>query len=419
MPDDRLSGDLADPESVRRYYLRDKRKSWFRRGWNRVKRVSVAPGWLVYGIPALALYLLNIRFVKISNPGRIGHVALEPDWFVKEMTIGARPRVTPVLLMADKDCPNPCLLEYWEQYFRVVRNRFVIAVLRPFRTFPFLRVNLFESYATMRLTGKRPEILALWGSRPPLLELSESHRARGRAALAELGIPKDAWFVCVHSRDAGYSPGDEHVHGYRNSAIGSYALAMDAIVERGGWCIRVGGATMQPLGSRKGVVDYACSPLKSDWMDIFLSAECRFFLGNTSGLYVASYVFGVPAALANLTPLAHAYPLSGADLGIPKLLARPSGDIVPFAEILESPAANFMFTAEFESGGLENVDNTAGEIRDIAVEMMDRLDGAVTCTDEDARLQERFRVSFAEGRCETGPQSRIGRDFLRKYSNLL
>ncbi len=419
MSSGRLSGDGADPGAVKQYYLRNKSRSWFRRNWNKIKRVSAAPGWLVYGIPALGLYLLNVRFVKISNPGRIGHVALEPDWFVKEMTIGARPRVKPVLLMSRKDCPNPCLLGYWEKYLHIVRSRFAIALLRPFRIFPFLRVDLFESMAPMRLVGKRPDILSLWGTRPPLLKLSEEHRARGMAALAELGVPEDAWFVCVHSREGGYSPEDEHVHGFRNTAIGSYALAMEAIVARGGWCVRVGDATMQPLAPQKGVVDYARSPLKSDWMDIFLCAQCRFFLGNTSGLYVVSYVFGVPAALANLTPLAQVYPLSGADLGIPKLQARSSGELVPFADILNSPAANFVFTAEFENDGLENVDNTAEDIRDLAVELMDRLDGTATYTDEDARLQERFRVAFATGRCETGPESRIGRDFLRKYARLV
>lgn len=419
MSKNRLSGDLSDPETFKRYYLRKKRKPWIRRKWSKIKRIFVFPGWLVYGIPALSLYLLNLRFVKISNPGRIGHVALEPDWFIKEMTIGARPRVKPILLMAKKDCPNPCLLEYWEKYIHVVRNRLAIALLRPFRIFPFLCADLFESMASMRLTGKRPEILSLWGSRPPLLELSESHRAKGIAALAELGIPEGSWFVCVHSREAGYSPEDEHVHGFRNSAIDSYALAMGAIVERGGWCVRVGDSTMQPLAPQEGIVDYACSPLKSDWMDIFLCAQCRFFLGNTSGLYVVSYVFGVPAAPANLTPLSQAYPLSGDDLGIPKLQARAAGAIVPFADILDSPAGNFMFTAEFENAGLENIDNTPEETRELAVEMMDRLDDAAVYTDEDARLQERFRVAFARGRCKTGPESRIGRDFLRKYSNLL
>jgi len=72
----------------------------------------------------------------------------------------------------------------------------------------------------------------------------------------------------------------------RNANISDYTDAMRAIVARGGWCIRVGDPTMRPLDPIPGVVDYARSSSKSDWMDLFLCARCRFFLGNTSGYSV-------------------------------------------------------------------------------------------------------------------------------------
>ena len=48
------------------------------------------------------------------------------------------------------------------------------------------------------------------------------------------------------------------------------------------------------------MIDYACSDLRSDWMDIFLCAQCRFFIGCQSGLSAVPSVFGVPVVMTDL-----------------------------------------------------------------------------------------------------------------------
>jgi hypothetical protein len=45
--------------------------------------------------------------------------------------------------------------------------------------------------------------------------------------------------------------------------------------------------------------------------------------------------------------------------------------------------------------GLQNVPNTAEDIRDAVVEMLDRLDGKAVCTEDDVRRQEEFRSLFS------------------------
>jgi hypothetical protein len=57
----------------------------------------------------------------------------------------------------------------------------------------------------------------------------------------------------------------------------------------------------------------------------------------------------------------------------------------------------------------------AADIRDAAVEMLDRFDGKAVYTEDDIRRQEEFRALFHEGRYAFGPTSSIGRGFLRKY----
>lgn len=420
MSNGRLSGAITDPEESARIHMPHKRKSWFRRNWKKLKKIFGIPGLCIYAIPAIILYFLRFRFARISNPKRIGHIATDPDWYLKEVIIRKHPLIKPILLISKKECPNLCLLQYWERYYSIVWNDILISALKPFFSFPFLKINLYRSAIEWFVSGTYPDFLTQWGSRPPLLALSEDHRKQGEEALAELGVPPDAWFVCVHAREGGYSPGDEHVHEFRSCSIESYGLAMEAIVERGGWCIRVGDSSMRPLPPTSGVIDYVHLPQKSDWMDVYLLASCRFMLGNTSGPYNVSSVFGVPVVLANLAPMAMAYPSSPRDIGIPKLLKwKNSGDFVKFSEVLDSPAASFFTAEQFENCGVVHIDNSPDEIRDLTVEMMDRLDGIVTYTDEDERFQARFRELFSPGRSESGPESHIGRDFLRKYASLM
>lgn len=390
------------------------------RGWKIIRRkgAKFLVG-IVYFLPSFVLYLLNFRFVIISAPDRIGHLAAEIDCFIKEMHLGQQPRVRAVLLLSPRKAANDCLLRYWESRISVVRNSLLRKLLAPFPRFPYLRITLFDSVCAIGETATYPSVLAQWGSRPPLLTLSESDQSRGEACLTALGIPPGSWFVCVHSREGGYSPEDEHFHAHRNSDIGSYRLAMEAIVERGGWCVRMGDPTMAPLQPMRGIVDYATSGDKSDWMDVFLCARCRFFLGNTSGLCIVSTVFGVPSALANLTPLSSAYPVGASDLGIPMLLKRHSGELVSFAEALNAPFANFRTAGLYRDSGLVTENNSPEEIRDLACEMLDRLDGLATYTEADDQRQDSFRSLFRPGHYTYGAASRVGRDFLRNYSHLL
>jgi putative glycosyltransferase (TIGR04372 family) len=272
---------------------------------------------------------------------------------------------------------------------------------------------------TVNVTAGYAEIQRAWADRPPLLSLSQEHRNRGRAQLSAAGVPPDAWFVCIHSRAPGYATYDDHLHQYRNSDIANYVAAAEALVERGGWCIRLGDRTMPRLPRLRGVVDYAHSDFKSDWMDVFLCASCTFFLGNSSGLSSVSSVFGVPVALANLTPICM-LPFSAGHIGIPKLVwSLSEGRYLTFPEAFASPSSDYRFTHLFQEAGLRVDENAPEEIRELAMEMLDRLEGRLTYGDDDERRQAAYRRLFRPGHYSYGAPSRIGRDFLRKYEHLM
>ena len=373
---------------------------------------------------ALLLAVARIRFLNTGTVTRIGHLARHPEIYVKSKLVGWRPRYFGILLAPAGSVVNPSLLHYWRRYITIVRHPLLIALLRPFVTYKWLQydagsVKLPDGSTESGLPAVfrvQVEYESTYGDRP-LLTLSESDFERGWTCLQELGIPKDAWFVCLHAREGGYLPHLSY-HSYRDVDVSTYIPAVEAIVERGGWVIRMGDPTMKTLPKMEQLIDYAHSEVRSDWMDVFCLATCRFCLGNDSGPNNVSQVFGVPTAPANWAPMGHgAY--SRRDIWITKLYWSVKEDrYLTFAEVLLSPLRRLLRTEEFEAAGVTVVDNSPEEIRDVAVEMMDRLDGNVSYTPEDERLQKRFK-SLLEAEPMYATNARVGRDFLRKYARLL
>jgi putative glycosyltransferase (TIGR04372 family) len=131
------------------------------------------------------------------------------------------------------------------------------------------------------------------GSSEPLLETARRMKKR-------IGMPEDAWYVCLHVRDAshyGELPGTGQTH--RNADITNYLKAVQYITGRGGWVIKLGGRKSPKLPEMPGVFDYTRSQYRSNIMDMLLIRNARMFIGTTSGLTNVAVSFGIPCALVN------------------------------------------------------------------------------------------------------------------------
>jgi putative glycosyltransferase (TIGR04372 family) len=366
---------------------------------------------------SLLLYLTRLRILRVVAIGRIGHLAGDLSTFAKRRILG-NTDARGVLVSPPGVAANDCLVEYWRRHLTVVRSPFLATLLRHFARFPYL----VHDTGTVSIDETAPYIAVEreWGHRPALLELSDEHRRRGEAWLAQLGVPQDAHFVCFHSREPGYSPQDEALHSFRNSNIENYLPAVAELTRRGLWCLRMGDPSMRRIGAMDKVVDYAHLDSRSDWLDVFLCARCRFFLGSCSGLVNLANVFGRPRGIANQAPLSHALGFGIDDVCIPKLYwSESERRHLAFGEIFASEAANFRFTSQYEQRGLRLLENSAEDVRDLALEMLARCDGTVSYTAKDEQLQRRFNALMRPGHYSYGGASRVGRDFLRKYEHLI
>jgi putative glycosyltransferase (TIGR04372 family) len=365
----------------------------------------------------------DILFLSDDWVRNVGHIALLAVWpRMQQLGWGRWKRL--VLLAPPAKTANQTLLGYLTPHYQVIRSSPPPPTVRHLTETLGLRLScrlplpdgtdpyLLEGVGVVQEEWDRQ-------GRRPLLKLTPEDVTFGRRQLAALGVPDGAWFAALHVRSPGYHrEGRTGFQAHRNADTRSYLPAVREIIRRGGWVVRLGDRTMDPLPAVPGLIDYARSRFKSERMDVFLCGAARFFVGVASGMSYVPACFGVPAALTNW--VSNSLPMAGRhDLFVPKLIRRRSdGRVLTFDEWFARPVRDASYAGDFLiARGLEAVDNTPDELRELVAEMLDRLDGAAADTPDDEAYQAAFEA-LARAHGYRGV-ARIGRDFLRRHAGLL
>src|ERR1700682_1558491 len=82
------------------------------------------------------------RFIHVTNPGRIGHLALEVDWFLKKRALGDFSGIRPVLFLQDYvPAPNEALVAAWARHMLVISNPSLKKLVYPLTQFRMLTLE--------------------------------------------------------------------------------------------------------------------------------------------------------------------------------------------------------------------------------------------------------------------------------------
>ena len=366
----------------------------------------------------LFLHLVGYRHVTVFTD-RIGHLALELDCLIKEQQLGLISARKWLILAPPNRVANNHLLNYWQPFVHVISNRVICFLVASMSRWGLMRFKIDRYVRATYKVQAAYGINAKWADRSPILSLTSEDQKWGADRLKELGLPERAWFVCVHAREGGYSPIDEELHIHRNCRIENTISAMQEITSRGGWVIRIGDPSMQRLVPMDKVIDYAHHPLKSQRLDIILCAMARFILGNTSGISLVGTVFGVPCALANMVPLA-ALGVGNRDISIPKLYwSLNENRHLTFMEIFASKASQYHYNSEFVLRGLEPVENSLDEIKELAIDMMERHGDYPSSKHSDVSLSDEFISMLGPNHYSFGASSCVSESFLKRHLSLL
>lgn len=269
-----------------------------------------------------------------------------------------------------------------------------------------------------------------------MLHFTYSETEEGEKLLGLLGIPPNTPWVCIHNRDPKYldtylssvklAPGKSwSYHNYRDFNVKSLLLAAEDLASRGYYVVRMGASVEEPLVSNSPrIIDYACTPYRGDLADIYLLSHCAAYLGSDSGIFTVPLVFGKPTFLVNF-PLAYCPQMTytTSDPFIPKhLWHRETQRFLALREVFEKELLFAGDSQLYEEAGVDVVSNTAEEIRDLATELDERLNGTWQSQVQDERLQKLFWESFRQycpSEMMGGVPARIGSSFLRQHRYLL
>lgn len=381
-------------------------------------------GFMIGFMILLCLYIIKpFRFVKLCGirSKYIGHQAGNTGLFLRRLQLEKGRKDNRILYVGISGKPdNRQLLKMFKRKLFIIQSEFLNDIYNR----SILTRSVFHEELLLPHNAYYE-----FNNTEPDLHFTPSEEEEGRRLLSKMGIDDKSWFVCFHARDPAFFssiqrqyPGD-----FRNSDIKNYLEAAKYIASCGGFAVRMGSIVAEKLPDLNNhrIIDYA-SNYRTDFGDIYLLAKCKFFLGDTSGLWVVSAIFNVPIAGTNFI-IFHT-PFRKGDLFIPKKIwSIEEKRLLTFREYIE-------FGSEFSDGrGISNFDvdkklaegkyvviqNTAQEILDLAKEMNERLDGTFKITEEDEELQNRFHSLLQPHDYYYGTPARIGAKFLRQNKELL
>lgn len=401
-------------------------------------RTLVTPLAFVFGVifilPILYIFELvyPLRF-SVLFYNRIGHLAINTEIFCRRLQLGLVSTKFHYLFLTSRPANEQLLKMYkrvlniWDSSLILRVATFFLPLLERTRFYQEIPVKCNEYYEFAH--GKSS------------LSFTDEEELRGREELKKMGIGTDDWFVLIHARDPNYMKEKILAHqasenqkwnyeyNYRDCKIENYLLAAEYITSQGGYVIRMGDVVDAPLNSHNlKIIDYAIK-FRSDFMDIYLCAKAKFFLGCTSGLCMVPTIFDVPVAQANYIPYPHT-PFSIQDIFITKLTVdKKSEKILSYSEAAQRGLMGWEGeTSFYEKKDVYLVENSSEEILDLCQEMNEEINMRkekniskiqVPQTELQLKYKKNFLPIIFDKSVPIELSARLANSFLKRYPQLM
>lgn len=360
-----------------------------------------------------------IRFSTLLS-SRIGHFAVNTELYLCERDAGIQNQRSLDVFYNTLPICNHQLKKMWNRKLHIFN--FIRWIDRLNRCIPGGKIHQIP-------LPNDQDIHNLLVVTPAHLAFTVEEERLGLEAMHRLGIPDGASSICFYARDSAYldtnfPSEDWHRHNYRDSNICNYIPAIKELVGRGYFAVRMGAVVKEALKvTDPRIIDYATNG-RCDFLDVYLSAKCRFFIASTGGINAVPRIFRRPIVYVNFIPLGieHLTVCTPRSLLIPKKLwLKTEGRLLSLREIIAMQADKFFLTHQYDQKGIEVIENTPEEIAAVAIEMEERLKGTWQSKEEDEKLQHYFWSFFKPSQLQTVVKDsvRIGTEFLRQNRQFL
>lgn len=227
---------------------------------------------------------------------------------------------------------------------------------------------------------------------------------KGNTFLKALNIPENAKIICLIVRDNNYLKSkfpkqNWDYQNHRNCNIENYKLAINTATSKGYYVFRMGQNSEKELIIEKNdkFIDYS-NKYRTDFLDVFLAYRCNFCITSGTGWdSLPSFVFRKPTVFTNYTPVGNMTTYSKNFLFSIKIhydLIKKKK--MTLREISQSHVAYSFNSKIFDKSKVQLLENTPEDIKDLTLEMIDKLENNFDTPDEDLALQNIFWMKYID-----------------------
>ena len=345
--------------------------------------------------------IIHIRWCTNYFSDRIGHLVSEMEHyflFKKKNKEKSTLDLFPSNLFYNNNSSNLFLLKHYGNRVITVNHQFIRLlqetqklVKKIFKEYKFLN---FDNYFSTR------DEYGLFNNRfKPSIKFTNTHNINGRSVLSKIGIKKNEKYVCVIVRDSEYlksrfSSRKWNYHNYRDSNINNYKLGIKHLINQGYWVIRMGRKQKCKLNMGKiNFFDYSFSNIKSDFLDVWLLANCEFCISTGTGLDHVPRIFNKPTLYINHLPLLdwHSYLKS---LTHPKHLYDLKKK--KYLNLVDYVQNSYFRSEEYEQKNLRVIEMSKKEILYCIKEFLELKKNNWKISKKYQKLQNKFNQQFLD-----------------------
>ena len=209
----------------------------------------------------------------------------------------------------------------------------------------------------------------------------------------------DLNFICLNVRDSAYDHhlgrSENFIRKIRNSNIDDYKGAIEYLVNNNISVFRMGLAVEKTIEiTNTNFIDYASNGLRTELLDIFLGAKCKFAVSTGSGWDAIPEMFKRPILEVNVFDCYRPMNLARKQIAFPKIFwsiekGRPL-TLCELIELFDSGVLTLKLSSP-EKIGLKIRDLSSEELLDAVREMVQRVDGTFVETPEQKEMQAKAK----------------------------
>lgn len=321
----------------------------------------------------------DTKFIGPEWYGWLGNLA-HLDTAIKAINTGlSEEKKIVAILRQTSQLSNKTYFSTFQKYIDVIQDNSILENLKFNPDSEKFPLHIFSVQGkVMPIYSAAAIVQRKWENRekPPLLSLTDTEKVQGWNFLSQhFRVPADAKVVCLHVRGNGFWDKDGDKTNFSRSAdIDTYHRAIRILLSRGYYVFRMGDSSMDPLKIMDPhLIDYAISPHKSDFLDIFLISICDFLACTNSSLYWVAASFGRPALMTNWIPMG-VVPLQRKDLILYKqIYSERNKQFLSAKQISCSPLKYIWSTNYLSHTNLTALDNTPEQLESAFMEMIENI----------------------------------------------